>query len=162
MGTRSTYRVIEKGTYQGKAWKNILTLLYLQYDGYPSGHPSDTAEWLTSGTVVNGLNSSQPKVVFNGAGCLAAQLVARHKCGDNGTIEAGKAYLYPIKSRGKCGEDYCYDIIVDTDATIEPNKIEFIAYDVTGGWNNKPLRFKKLYKGTPAGFIEWVKNQKDQ
>jgi len=155
MGTRSTYRVIEKGVYQGKAWKNIFVLLYLQYDGYPSGHPSDTAEWLASGTVVNGLGSDQPKVVFNGAGCLAAQLVARHKCDDDGTIKPGGAYLYPLKSRGKCGEDYCYDIIVDSDA----KTIEFIAYDVTGGWGDKPLRFKKLYKGTPAGFAEWVKTE---
>lgn len=149
MGTRSTYRVIEKGVHEGKAWKNLFVLLYIQYDGYPSGHPVETAEWLASGQVVNGLSSGQPELVFNGAGCLAAQLVAHHK------TEAGGAYIYPIASRGKCGEDYVYDIIVDSDA----KTIEFIAYYVNGGYGDKPLRFKKLYKGTPAGFVEWVKEE---
>lgn len=159
MGTRSTYRVIEKGVHQGKAWKNIFVLLYLQYDGYPSGHPVDTAEWLSKGQVVNGLTSGQPEIVFNGAGCLAAQLVARMKTDDNTKeITPGGAYLYPIPHRGKCGEDYVYDIIVDSDT----KTIEFIAYDVAGGWGDKPLRFKKLFKGTPAGFVEWVKAKEEK
>jgi hypothetical protein len=149
MGTRSTYRVIEKGVHEGKAWKNMFVLLYLQYDGYPSGHPSDTAEWLAKGQLVNGLSSGQPELVFNGAGCLAAQLVARHK------TEAGGAYLYAMKHRGKCGEDYTYDIIVD-DTT---KTIEYVAYDVTGGWGDKPLRFKKLFSGAPADFAAWVKKR---
>lgn len=150
MGTRSTYRVIEKGVYEGKSWKNEFVLLYLQFDGYPSGHPLDTANWLASGTVVNGIGAdSKNKLVFNGAGCLAAQLVARHKDGPGG------AYLYPIKHRGKCGEDYVYDIIVDSNE----KTIEFIAYDVTGGWGNKPLRFKKLYQGAPSGFEAWVEER---
>ena len=155
MGTRSTYRVIEKGVYEGKPWKNEFVLLYLQFDGYPSGHPLDTANWLASGTVVNGIGKDTPAIAFNGAGCLAAQLVARHKTDGEGKPSIGGAYLYPIKHRGKCGEDYVYDIIVDSAA----KTIEFIAYDVTGGWGNKPLRFKKLYQGAPSGFEAWVEER---
>ena len=56
MGTRSTYRVIEQWTDDktGKIKNENLVLVYLQYDGYPTGHPIDTAEWLSTGTVVNG------------------------------------------------------------------------------------------------------------
>lgn len=153
MGTRSTYRVIERGTYEGKKWQNIFCLLYLQYDGYPSGHPEDTFEWLAKGTVVNGLTSGQPEVVFNGTGCLAAQLVARLKEGPGG------AYLYPIKSRCKCGEDYVYDIIVDTDT----NKIEVVAYDNMTGWSdNARVKVKELYRGSPEGYADWLKVRKEQ
>lgn len=157
MGTRSTYRVIEKGVYEGKAWKNLFVLLYLQYDGYPSGHPVNTAEWLASGTVVNGLGMDKPEVVFNGAGCLAAQLVAKMKTDEaTGKITPGGAYIYPMAHRGKCGEDYVYDIIVDSDA----KTIEFIAYDNLTGWKpGAKFKSKVLYRGTPAGFVEWVKEE---
>ena len=150
MGTRSTYRVIERGEYEGKKWERKIVLLYVQFDGYPSGHPSETAEWLASGTVVNGLGvNPDNKLLFNGAGCLAAQLVAKIKDGPGG------AYLYPIQQRGKCGEYNVYDIIVNSDKTIE-----FIAYDVRrGGWDNKPVWFKKLYSGTPEGFKAYVKSR---
>jgi len=150
MSTRSTYRVIEKGEYGSKKWANKLVLLYIQMDGYPSGHPSEIAEWLASGTVVNGLGINQKEqLLFNGAGCLAAQLVEKMKDGPGG------AYILPIQHRGKCDEEYVYDIIVDSNT----QTIEFIAYYVTsGGYDNKPPRFKKLYSGAPAGFAEWVGN----
>lgn len=155
MGTRSTYRVIERGMYEGKKWENKLILIYLQFDGYPSGHPSTTAEWLASGTVVNGLDIDKPKsLIFNGTKCLAAQLVVHLKDGPGGT------YIYPLQHRGRSGEDYTYDIIVEYDGKRENYKITFIAYDVTGGWGDKPLRFKKLYSGTPEGFKTFVETEK--
>jgi hypothetical protein len=153
MSTRSTYRVIEKGVYEGKAWASKLVLLYIQSDGYPSGHPKDTMEWLASGKVVNGLTvSEKAPLVFNGAGCLAAQLVSRMK-----GYGPGGAYIYNVASRGKAGEEYTYDIIVDSDT----KEISVVAYDVQGGWGNKPLRFKKMYTGTPAGFADWVKKYEE-
>ena len=140
MGTRSTYRVIEtwKDEKTGKTKKNNLVLVYVQYDGYPSGHPSSTAEWLSTGTVVNGLSMTEGKLVFNGAGCLAAQLIERLKDGPGGT------YIHAMSQRGKCWEDYVYDIVVDEDKSIT-----FIAYD-----NGK--RIVKLFEGTPAGFVEFA------
>jgi hypothetical protein len=157
MGTRSTYRVIEKGVFEGKNWKNMFVLLYLQYDGYPEGHPVDTARWLASGTVVNGLGMDKPEVVFNGAGCLAAQLVARHKTDEaTGKITPGGAYIYPMKHRGKCGEDYVYDIVIDETT----KTIEFIAYDNMTGWQpNSKVKTKVMFKGTPAEFVTWVEER---
>jgi len=148
MSTRSTYRVIEKRVYEGKLYKTKLVLLYVQCDGYPEGHPMNTAEWLSNGTVIDGLSMNQPKLVFNGPGCLAAQLVTKYKNG------AGGSYIYPIGHRGKCGEDFTYDIVIDSDT----KTIEFIAYDVTDGWNNKPPRFKKLFTGTPAQYVKWIED----
>lgn len=152
MGTRSTYRVIEKGTYEGKAWKKIICLLYLQYDGYPDGHPADTMAWLATGEVVNGIPMDKGGLIFNGAGCLAAQLVAKHKEGPGG------AYLYPVKSRCRCGEDYVYDIIVDFDK----KAIEVVAYDNNTGWgDNDRIKVKELYRGSPSGYTDWLKSRKD-
>lgn len=148
MGTRSTFRVIEKGTYQGKEWKNNLVLMYVQFDGYPEGHPQDTAKWLAGGKVVNGISLSETApLVFNGAGCLAGQLVAKYKQG------AGGVYICPISHRGKCGENYVYDIIVDSDT----KEIEFVAYDNQTGWGEKSrVKTKELFRGTPADYVKWV------
>jgi hypothetical protein len=73
MGTRSTYRVIQQWTDRDTARINNqnLVLLYAQYDGYPTGHPLDTAKWLASGKVVNGFGSTdQQALLFNGGGAL--------------------------------------------------------------------------------------------
>jgi len=54
--------------------------MYRQFDGYLSGHGKELAEFLGSGKIVNGINSSQGDGrVFNGADDLAAQLVAWFK-----------------------------------------------------------------------------------
>jgi hypothetical protein len=157
MGTRSTYRVIEKGVYNGKPWKNVFCLLYVQYDGYPDGHPADTMAWLATGEVVDGLPMDKKGLVFNGAGCLAAQLIARMKTDDNGNVTPGGAYLYPIRSRCKCGEDYVYDIIVNSD----DKTIEVVAYNNNTGWgDNDKVKTKVLYRGSPAGYADWLKNRK--
>jgi len=141
MGTRSTYRVIEQWTdNKTKKVKNEnLMLLYLQFDGYPEGHPLETAEWLSSGMVVNGFGLDDDSLQFNGAGCLAAQLVDRLKKGVGGT------YIQSLSSRGKSWENYTYDIIIKEDKSIE-----FIAYEVES--SDKPT-FKKLFIGSPNDFV---------
>ena len=105
MGTRSTYRVIEQWTDDktGKIKNENLVLVYLQYDGYPTGHPIDTAEWLSTGLVVNGYSPGEEKLVFNGAGCLAAQLVGKYKTGTGG------CYIQSLSSRSKSIEYVCYE-----------------------------------------------------
>jgi hypothetical protein len=142
MGTRSTYRVIQQWTDRDTARikRQNLVLLYAQYDGYPDGHPLDTARWLASGKVVNGFGVMQQPLLFNGAGCLAAQLIAKYKDG------VGGHYIYPMNHRGNCGEDYIYDIIVKDD-----REIEYIAYQ----WDlkNDKVAFKKIFQGTPEDFI---------
>lgn len=144
MGTRSTYRIIEqyKNNKTEKTQNHKLALVYFQFDGYPSGHPLDTAKWLASDKVVNGIGMDDNGLIFNGAGCLAAQFIEHNKSG------AGGVYVHRMTSRGHSGEDYSYDIIVKEDKTIE-----MIAYDVSGGWGNEKLRFKKIFQGTPSEFI---------
>lgn len=138
MGTRSTYRVLEQYTDEKtqKVKDQELCLMYLQYDGYPTGHPLETAEWLSKGRVVNGFSPNETILIFNGAGCLAAQLVEKYKNGPGG------CYLHPLKHRGKCWEDYLYDIIIKED-----NSIEFVCYE-----NDK--RPKELFRGSPENFVK--------
>jgi hypothetical protein len=135
MGTRSTYRIIEQfKDDKGKTINQDICLIYVQYDGYPTGHPMETAEWLSSGKVVNGYSMSE-ELQFNGAGCLAAQLVAKMKTGTGGV------YLQTLKSRGNSWEDYLYDIIIKED-----NSIEYVCYE-------NGSRKKELFRGTPADFV---------
>lgn len=136
MGTRSTYRIIEQYTNEKtkKVHNNVICMVYRQFDGYPEGHPLETAEWLASGKVVNGISLGEKELVFNGAGCLAAQLVAKYKDGAGGT------YLHNPNQRGKCWEDYLYDIIVKEDKTIE-----YVCYE-----NH---RKKVLFRGSPSDFV---------
>lgn len=77
--------------------------MYRQYDGYPTGHGAELAEFLAPFTLVNGLGINETRKVANGMGCLAAQLVANFKDG------AGGFYLYPT-SAVDCGQDYEYHI----------------------------------------------------
>jgi hypothetical protein len=137
MGTRSTYRIIEQYKNDDSSIENNeLVLVYLQYDGYPTGHPLTTAEWLATGMVVNGLSMNEDKLVFNGAGCLAAQFIDKMKEGAGGT------YIYSLKSRGECWENYLYDIIVKEDRSIE-----YVCYD-----NDKNKT--ELFRGTPSEFVK--------
>jgi hypothetical protein len=144
MGTRSTYRIIEEystGKKVKKVKQSEICLVYRQYDGYPTGHPLETAEWLATAKVVNGLGMSETQLVFNGAGCLAAQLIAKFKDGPGGT------YIHPLKSRGECWEDYLYDIIVTEDRTIE-----YVCYD-----NNENKT--EIFRGTPSDFVTKFKKE---
>lgn len=74
MGTRSTTRVV---------CDNItLVNMYRQFDGYISGHGRELAAFLNTQRMTNGIPHEKPgegKVWSNGAGCLAAQLVAHFK-----------------------------------------------------------------------------------
>lgn len=97
MGTRSTIHV-----YEGK---QHVVGIYNQYDGYLSGIGGDLYEFLSKGRVVNGFNPSVDKLNFNGAGCLAAKLVANFKEGTGG------CYITDKKDR----QEYNYFIYVNND-----------------------------------------------
>jgi len=144
MGTRSTYRIIEQYS-TGKKVKKIkqdeICLIYRQYDGYPSGHPLETAEWLATGVVVNGLGMDEKRLVFNGAGCLAAQLVAKMKDGP------GTCYIHNLKTRGNSWEDYLYDIIVNEDRSIE-----YVCY-------NNDENKTEVFRGAPSEFVTKYKKE---
>jgi len=94
MGTRSLTFVYDEG--------EAIINLYRQYDGYPSGHGRELAEFLSPLTIVNGIGRETANIA-NGMGCLAAQLVAHFK------TEVGQFYLHPVTAT-KCGQDYEYHV----------------------------------------------------
>jgi hypothetical protein len=137
MGTRSTTLFIE--TYKdesGKQKKNKIVVMYRQYDGYPSGHGQELAEFLSKGKMVNGIGLGDTETVFNGMGCLTAQVVAHFKDG------AGGIYL---QSNDKgCWEDYRYQVIGDFDT-------KEITIRVFNSSKSKPI-----FVGTPTEMLNWI------
>jgi len=148
MGTRSLTFVTKTGTYSdtGKKYKEKYICMYRQYDGYPDGHGQDLIDFLVSGTMVNGLGMNQGEIVFNGTGCLAAQIVANFKEG------AGGIYLYPTNTKN-AGQDYEYHVNFNADT-------QKLIVDVR---ENGYMRGKKycsgtrsLFKGEPKEFKAWL------
>jgi hypothetical protein len=81
--------------------------MYRQYDGYPSGHGAELADFLAGGKLVKGL-TSRTEPVFNGMGCLAAQMVAHFK------ETPGGFYIHSV-TETECGQDYEYHVYQDTE-----------------------------------------------
>jgi hypothetical protein len=112
MGTRSLTFVYESRQLKnGKMEYTPIINMYRQYDGYPSGHGAELAEFLSPFCMVNGIPVGRDKTrkIANGMSCLAAQLVAHFKGED-----AGQFYLYPT-SAVDCGQDYEYHIYQDAE-----------------------------------------------
>ena len=99
MGTRSLTFVYEK---YGQIQKPVCNM-YRQFDGYPTGHGAELAEFLNGGKLVNGLGVDRDKLQFNGMGCLAASMVSHFK------KEPGGFYIHPTDVRD-CGQDYEYHV----------------------------------------------------
>lgn len=149
MGTRSLTRVIEtyKDIQKNKVVKQTLINMYRQYDGYPSGMGLDLANFLKSGKVVNGISCNETQRVFNGAGCLSAQLVAEMKDG------VGNIYMYPITAKD-CGQEYEYEILVDFDTKQVTLKCIEVGYvDSKGNYKNGK---RVLFNGDPNNFEAFV------
>jgi len=94
MGTRALTFVYDGST--------PIVNMYRQYDGYPSGHGLELAQFLTRGKLVSGL-SGKDEVVFNGMGCLAAAMIANFK------ETPGGFYIYSVEDT-ECGQDYEYHV----------------------------------------------------
>lgn len=136
MGTRSTTLIIEKQKDDAGKIKLVkVCKFYKQFDGYPSGLGLDIANFLDSGKLVNGFSLDSNKIEFNGAGCLAGQLITNFKKGTGGV------YMIPT-SEG--GQQYNYKIIVLSPfykADGSPD-IEIV------------MSGDEKFKGTPKEFIE--------
>jgi hypothetical protein len=91
--------------------------IYRQYDGYPSGHGHELAQFLDSKTLVNGFGE-QNSVEANGMGCLAAQLIVQLKHG------VGGIYIYPVSSTD-CFQDYEYHVYEDKVIVKDPTAVIF-------------------------------------
>ncbi len=153
MGTRSLTRVIStyKDEAKNKRVKFHLVNMYRQYDGYPEGHGAELAEFLNSKKVVNGIGSD--KNVFNGASCLAAQMVAHFKTGPGGF------YLEPISAK-ECGQEFEYEILVDYDTR------EITLRCLACGYINTKNEYKNgkkvLFEGPPSEFNNFLEKLREQ
>lgn len=116
MGTRSLTFV-----YDGD--RPIMNM-YRQFDGYPSGHGQELAEFLLSGKMTNGIPVGAKEHFFNGMGCLAAQLVANFK------KDAGGFYLYPLDATD-CWQEYEYHVYEDKVVVKNPDEVIF-----DGNWED--------------------------
>ena len=115
MGTRClTFVYDDSSTDDGSA--EAIMCIYRQFDGYPSGHGNELAQFLNSKTLVNGYGE-QNSIEANGMSCLAAQLVVQLKHG------VGGIYIYaPMVGRDHW-QDYEYHVyetkvIVKSCATV--------------------------------------------
>ena len=141
MGTRSLTHFIERYTEQPKDKRKKaivkdteVVVMYRQYDGYPSGHGTELAEFLSKGRLVNGISAAEKEIVFNGMGCLAAQVIANFKQG------AGGIYLHKAGTTD-AWQDYDYYVIGD-----EETKELTLKCVNSGG--------KVIFEGTPKEFVE--------
>lgn len=146
MGTRSLTRIIEDN--------KPLLCMYRQYDGYPSGQGAELAEFLLGLHMVNGMSGDTTRVA-NGAGCLAAQLVAHFK------TELGGICIYPANTKN-AGQDYEYDINVKFGSP----GIEIICWDISfyypNGHDHAGCRKrKKLFSGDAAALQAFCKPEKE-
>ena len=91
--------------------------IYRQYDGYPSGHGHELAQFLDSKNLVNGYGE-QNSFEANGMGCLAAQLIVQLKHG------VGGIYIYPVSSTD-CFQDYEYHVYEDKVVVKDPTAVIF-------------------------------------
>ncbi len=129
MGTRSlTY------LYKEDAEKPF-TCIYRQFDGYPSGHGLEIAEFMNSKTMVNGYNDAASQI--NGMQCLASQLIVLLK---GGKCEAGGIYIHHPDDTD-CWQDFEYHIW--------PDKVE-IRDDST------------IFSGDWKQFLEFCSNPYDE
>jgi hypothetical protein len=135
MGTRSLTYVYER--YDNN--NTPVVCMYRQYDGYLEGHGLELATFLTRGRLVNGL-SGKDQIVFNGMGCLAAQMVAHFK------KESGNFYLHSTESDQDCGQEYEYHVFYD----------RVVVYSV--GTNNNNV----LFEGTWMEFFNMCQRKEQQ
>lgn len=97
MGTRSLTFVYNEN-------KQPLVCMYRQFDGYPSGHGKELAEFLTPITMINGIGNEVMGTSANGVECLAAQMVKSFK------KEIGGIYLMVPVLGLDHGQEYEYHI----------------------------------------------------
>lgn len=128
MGTRSLTIIKDE--------EKEIVVIYRQFDGYPEGHGTELADFLSGFTIVNGYGEVRGKMA-NGAGCLAAQLVQHLKDG------IGNIYLHPAGTRD-CWEDYIYVV------TAYPGHLSM---SVNSTYDNE-----QLFNGAPEEFATYIES----
>jgi hypothetical protein len=141
MGTRSLTYVYDNG--------EPIVCMYRQYDGYPTGHGAELAEFLNKCDA------------YNGIGCLSAQLVANFK------TAAYNIYLHtPILGRDD-GQEYEYYVtenycrIYDTrkeENLFEGSWVELEKYCSSEKYGEVQLNTKKnIFDGSMVS-QDWLKS----
>ena len=149
MGTRSLTTFIEVYTdNSGKKKKNEIVTMYRQYDGYPSGHGKELAEFLADGKVVNGFGMDKSKQ-FNGMGCLSAQVIAHFKDGVGG--------FYLQRSNKDSGEEYRYHVIHDYDKGTLTIKVMEVGY--MNKKNEYVNKTRTIFNGSPEELVKGVETE---
>jgi hypothetical protein len=98
MGTRSLTYVYDND-------EQPIMCMYRQFDGYPTGHGLELAEFLLPFKIVNGYSGDvKMGKVANGMGCLAAQLVGNFK------TDVGNFYLYAPRLKIDAMQEYEYHV----------------------------------------------------
>lgn len=105
MSTRSLTRIIDNEFDTNE----LLCVIYRQFDGYPEVHGAELKEFLKDKTIVNGISATldKNKYLANGAGCLAAQLIAHLKDGvgniyiEQPSLETTQEYVYTITTKSE-------------------------------------------------------------
>ena len=112
MGTRSlTYVYVED---------TPIMCMYRQFDGYPSGHGVELAEFLTQIEMGNGISGEPELFSFaNGMGCLAAQMIVNFK------KSPGGFYIYPVELNQACWQEYEYHVYEKQVVVKNPTEVIF-------------------------------------
>ena len=112
MGTRSlTYVYVED---------TPIMCMYRQFDGYPSGHGVELAEFLTQIEMGNGISGEPELFSFaNGMGCLAAQMIVNFK------KSPGGFYIYPVELDQACWQEYEYHVYENKVVVKNPTEVIF-------------------------------------
>jgi len=106
MGTRCLTFVYD-GSNSDDGTNEPIMCIYRQFDGYPSGHGHELAQFLNSKTLVNGYTDKLSSTEANGMSCLAAQLVVQLKHG------VGGIYIYAPMTGRDYSQDYEYHVYND-------------------------------------------------
>jgi hypothetical protein len=133
MGTRSLTFVYDE---TGEPMVNM----YRQFDGYPTGHGAELAEFLLSGRMVNGLTGMGKEKQFNGMGCLSAKMISHFKQGPGGI------YIYPVTTND-CWQDYEYHVYKDC--------VRVYNYEHKGIFDGSWENFKKFCSGDYEGKTDY-------
>ena len=104
MGTRSNTVIYDENIQQ-------IVNMYRQHDGYLTGHGLELLKFLEPISMVNGFTMGKANQA-NGAGCLAAQMIAHFKTG------VGDFYIMPHRVEMDYDNDFTYTITVRGDDSI--------------------------------------------
>jgi hypothetical protein len=111
MGTRSNTVIYDENV-------NQIVNMARQHDGYLTGHGLELLKFLEPIEIVNGFTMGKTNLA-NGAGCLAAQMIAYFKVG------VGDFYIMPHVVNMDYDNDFTYTVTVRSDDSIHVMVHEF-------------------------------------